>query len=97
MKNIPEKKLLKEPPGPRRVLLALGNQGKAQQDVADTCNCDNSTVSRVVGGKNSTELHQRIRGVIVKMAGMEEAWLFTHGDSPIRNHTSSAIAQSSKV
>lgn len=78
MPVIPRDRLLKEPPGPRRVRLALRNQGYMQVHVALECNCDQSTVSRVVAGLMTNELHQRIRQAIVALTGMDEPWLFAH-------------------
>jgi hypothetical protein len=49
-----------------------------QIHVALDCNCDQSTVSRVVAGLLTSELHQRIRQAIVDLTGMDEPWLFAH-------------------
>ena len=76
MPAIPLDRLMKEPPGPRRVQLALRNRGLHQGHVALECNCDQSTVSRVVAGLLTSELHQRIRQAIVTLTGLDEGWLF---------------------
>ena len=76
MPAIPLDRLLREPPGPRRVQLALRNRGLHQAHVALECNCDQSTVSRVVAGLLTSELHQRIRQTVISLTGLDEHWLF---------------------
>lgn len=76
MPAIPLDRLLREPPGPRRVQLALRNRGLHQAHVALECNCDQSTVSRVVSGLLTSQLHQRIRQTIIDFTGLDEDWLF---------------------
>lgn len=76
MAVIPLDRLLREPPGPRRVQLALRNRGLHQSHVALECNCDQSTVSRVAAGLLTSELHQRIRQTIVSLTKLDEGWLF---------------------
>ena len=85
MQTIPRDKLLQEPPGPRRIHLALRNQGLDQRHVADACNCNNTTVSLVVRGKNRTSLNQRIRCKVAEVTGLEEDWLFAHAEPPLQS------------
>ena len=68
--------LLNEPPGHRRVHLAIWRKGMNYSDIAGLCNCDRSVVSRVVHGANITELHTRIRLKIAQISRMPEDWLF---------------------
>ena len=77
--------LLQEPPGPRRIHLALRNQGLDQHHVAEACNCNNTTVSKVVQGRNRTVLNQRIRDKLVELTGFQEAWLFAHAEPPFQS------------
>ena len=84
MQPLSRDKLLQEPPGPRRIHLALRNRGFDQHDVAEACNCDNATVSRVVQGRNRTPLNQRIRRKVVELSGFEEDWLFAHAEPPLQ-------------
>lgn len=85
MRQIPRNKLLREPPGARRVNLALRNSGLRQGDVADGCNCDSTTVNRVVNGFNRTALNQRIRREIANRTGFDEDWLFAHAEPPLQS------------
>lgn len=82
MPVIPMDRLLREPPGKRRALLALGNQGLNLGHVAIECNCDRTTVSRVLAAPPATGLHRRLRRVLADLAGQPEAWLFEHVDQP---------------
>lgn len=77
-------KLMQEPPGPRRVHLALRNRDLDQHHVAEACNCNNTTVSKVVKGRNRTSLNQRIRDKVVELTGFEETWLFAHAEPPLQ-------------
>lgn len=83
MQSFSRDKLLQEPAGPRRVHLALRNQGLDQYHVAEACNCNNTTVSKVVQGRNRTVLNQRIRDKVVELTGFEETWLFAHAEPPL--------------
>lgn len=65
-----------EPPGPRRVILALKAKGSSMKLVAETCNCDKAVVTRVARGLNTNELHGRIKAVVADVTGLPEAWLF---------------------
>lgn len=85
MRSIPRNKLLQEPPGARRVNLALRNSGLHQGDVADGCNCDSTTVSLVVRGRNRTALNQRIRREVARLTGFDEEWLFAHAEPPLHS------------
>ena len=79
--NITKTQLLTEPPGPRRVQLALWRLGMNYSDVARRCNCNKGLISQVVRGLNSTTLHTRIRAQIVTLAGIDESWLFEQPES----------------
>jgi transcriptional regulator with XRE-family HTH domain len=67
-----------EPPGPRRVYLALRAAGSSQERVAEACNCGRAVVSAVVHGACSTDLHTRVRAALAEATGVSESWLFEH-------------------
>lgn len=81
MQKLDKKQILTEPPGPRRVLLALASVDANYADVAVNCNCHKSVISRVAAGVNTTKLHARIRALIAQLTDFKESWLF-ETDSP---------------
>ena len=82
MPHIPHDRLMSEPPGRRRVILALRNKGLNLGLVAVECNCDRTVVSKLLSAPPTTELHHRLRRTVAALAGLPEAWLFEHVDSP---------------
>ncbi|KMY67108.1 hypothetical protein AAU61_14370 [Desulfocarbo indianensis] len=79
MDDTTRQRLLTEPPGPRRIYVALRAVGSCQERIAEACNCNRAVVSRVVRqGINTTELHARIRESLSQKTGMAESWLFAH-------------------
>jgi len=71
--------LKNEPPGPRRVHLALRRKGLNQFDVARAANCERSTVSKVISGAiTRSPLVDRIKQAVVELTGQRKGWLFAH-------------------
>lgn len=70
----------REPPGPRRINLALAERGFSHEDVANLANCERSWATRVVGGdfRRETDLVRRVKAQIIRLTGRNPAWLFAH-------------------
>lgn len=88
-------RLMKEPPGFRRLFLALRAVGWTFQLLARDCNCNGSVVSQVARGFNTTDLHQRIRARAAELTGLDQAWLFEPKPAqPPNGHTANSDVSS---
>jgi|GEM_PF-3268688 hypothetical protein len=89
-------RILREPPGHRRLWLALRAKGLDYSRLAEDCNCDRTIISRVARGMCSTDLHRRIRARAAELSGLDQAWLFeptqAQANTPAQSDVNSCAA-----